>query len=141
MLLGPTRRCVPQPYPDPSAGDARLCHPLHPPHGSDMAFVNIHTMLLNSVELCVRHEVPGFTRPQISKSVAMFTNLFILKSKCFLTLFGIFPRNAGGDEVGKMVFPSLINIFSHFIVLLSMKRSHTHLKFKSMEERFPDISG
>jgi len=88
-----------------------LGHLLHPPHSLDRAFVNIHTMLLNSAELCVHHEVPGFTRPQISKSVVGLTNLFILKCKSFLTLFSIFPRNAGGDELGKMVFPSPINIF------------------------------
>lgn len=101
--------------------------------------MNIHMMLLNSVELCVQHKVPGFTRPQITKSVAMLTNMFILRSKCFLTLFSIFPRNAGGDEIEKMVFPSSINIFFHFIKLIQMKEV-TYLKFKSMEEQFPDMS-
>lgn len=138
-LLGPAKACVPQLYPDASAGHPRGCHLLQPPRGSDTAFVNIHMMLMNSVELCVHREVPGFTRPQITRSVAMLTNMFTVRSKCFLTLFSIFPRNAGGDEIGKMVFSSHINIFFHFIKLIPMKKV-TYLKFKPMEEQFPDMS-
>lgn len=115
------------------------CHPLHPPHGSDTAIVNIRKMLLNNAELCVHHEVPGCTRPQISKSVAMMTTMFILKSKRFLILFSIFPRNADGNELGKNGFPHSYKYFSHFIILISMNKV-THLNFKSMEEQLPDIS-
>lgn len=104
--------------------------PSSPPKDSHAAFMNTLRRLLNSAELCLHFKIPDFSRPQISKPVAMLTSLFVFKSKCFLTLF---PRNAGGQWLGKMVFSQFYQYFFPFIILISMKKV-IYLKFKSTEE-------
>lgn len=47
LPLSPTPRCLFQPYSDPNVG-----HPRVPPHGSNMAFVNIQMILLNRAAMC-----------------------------------------------------------------------------------------
>lgn len=50
---------------------------------SHAAFVKTLRRLLNSAELCLHFKIPSFSRPQISKSVAMLTSLLILKINTF----------------------------------------------------------